>query len=403
MATKAIDASTKFNIYSSFTLSNDDVAVISLLYTPLMGSDALMLYMGFNSLLERNNLKSEELIHQDFLDIYSLSALNFTKARIKLEGIGLLISYETSDKNYVYVLCPPLTAKNFIKDATLGLYLYSKIRRETFDYLYNHFKIEKLDKNKYVNITKSFDEVYTSQITNEITFDKFKYILGKKPNKNIRIKDYKFDFDIFVKGINQDFLDTGVTKNFKEQVCNLAFVYGFDEYEMISLYQDSINKSGVYDYRLLKTKANNLFIYKRNMKAPKLIEKDENLVSNDDLTSYLEKTSADVLLDDIVPNYPEKYLQTINDIYANIELPRGVLNCMIIKVLKEKGGDLPSLNYFKKMSETWIKDNVFTTVDAIKYVTTFNVVKSQPKNNTNLDDGWEELWERWNLNMMLKK
>ena len=41
MATKAIDASTKFNIYSSFTLSNDDVAVISLLYTPLMGSDAL--------------------------------------------------------------------------------------------------------------------------------------------------------------------------------------------------------------------------------------------------------------------------------------------------------------------------------------------------------------------------
>lgn len=391
MATKAIDASTKFNIYSSFTLSNDDVAVISLLYTPLMGSDALMLYMGFNSLLERNNLKSEELIHQDFLDIYSLSALNFTKARIKLEGIGLLISYETSDKNYVYVLCPPLTAKNFIKDATLGLYLYSKIRRETFDYLYNHFKIEKLDKNKYVNITKSFDEVYTSQITNEITFDKFKYILGKKPNKNIRIKDYKFDFDIFVKGINQDFLDTGVTKNFKEQVCNLAFVYGFDEYEMISLYQDSINKSGVYDYRLLKTKANNLFIYKRNMKAPKLIEKDENLVSNDDLTSYLEKTSADVLLDDIVPNYPEKYLQTINDIYANIELPRGVLNCMIIKVLKEKGGDLPSLNYFKKMSETWIKDNVFTTVDAIKYVTTFNVVKSQPKNNINLDDGWEEL------------
>lgn len=391
MATKAIDASTKFNIYSSFTLSNDDVAVISLLYTPLMGSDALMLYMGFNSLLERNNLKSEELIHQDFLDIYSLSALNFTKARIKLEGIGLLISYETSDKNYVYVLCPPLTAKNFIKDATLGLYLYSKIRRETFDYLYNHFKIEKLDKNKYVNITKSFDEVYTSQITNEITFDKFKYILGKKPNKNIRIKDYKFDFDIFVKGINQDFLDTGVTKNFKEQVCNLAFVYGFDEYEMISLYQDSINKSGVYDYRLLKTKANNLFIYKRNMKAPKLIEKDENLVSNDDLTAYLEKTSANVLLDDIVPNYPEKYLQTINDIYANIELPRGVLNCMIIKVLKEKGGDLPSLNYFKKMSETWIKDNVFTTVDAIKYVTTFNVVKSQPKNNTNLDDGWEEL------------
>ena len=47
-----LDSNSKFNIYSSFTLSNDDVNVISLLYTPLMGSDALMLYLGFQSLLD---------------------------------------------------------------------------------------------------------------------------------------------------------------------------------------------------------------------------------------------------------------------------------------------------------------------------------------------------------------
>ena len=82
MATKAVDETTKFNIYSSFTLSSDDVAVLSLLYAPLMGSDALMLYLGFSSLLERNNLKSEEIMHLDFFDIFSLTPLSFTKARI---------------------------------------------------------------------------------------------------------------------------------------------------------------------------------------------------------------------------------------------------------------------------------------------------------------------------------
>ena len=399
MATKAVDSNSKFNIYSSFTLSNDDVAVISLLYTPLMGSDALMLYLGFTSLLERNNLKSEEIIHQDFLDIYSMSALSFTKARLKLEGIGLLMSYLKDDK-YIYVLCPPLTAKNFIKDATLGLYLYSKIRREAFDYIYNHFKIEKIDKNSYDNITKSFDEVYATQIDNDITYDKFKYILGKKPNRNIKIKDYNFNFDLFVKEINTDFLDTGVTKNFTEQICNLAFVYGFDEVEMIGLYQDSINRSGLYDYRLLKNKANNLFIYKKNMKAPKLVSKDDNVVQNDELVSYLENTSPSILLEDVVPNYPQKYLQTVNDIYSNIELPRGVLNCMILKILKDKSGELPALTYFKRVSESWIKDNVFTTIDAIKYVTTLNdgngdnkntSITTSSKKKNDINDGWDSL------------
>ncbi|MBE6137377.1 MAG: hypothetical protein E7176_03175 [Erysipelotrichaceae bacterium] len=387
MATKAIDSNLKFNIYSGFTLSNDDVATVSLLYAPLMGSDALMVYLSFCSLLERNNLKSEQMIHQDFFDMYSLTPLAFTKARIKLEGIGLLLTYESPTKDLIYALCPPLTAKTFIKDATLGLYLYSKVREETFNFIYNHFKVEKIDKSNCTMITKSFDEVYSSQIDKDITYDKFKYILGKKPNKNIKIKDYKFNFDAFEKEINKDFLETGVTKSFRDQICRLAFVYGFDEVEMVGLYQDSINRSGLYDYRLLKNKANSLFIYKRNMNAPKLVSKDDVTVSNDELSVYLETTSPSSLLDDIVPNYPEKYLQIINDVYANIDLPRGVLNCMIMKVLKDKSGELPNLNYFKKASESWIKANVFTTADAIKYVTTLNEKDSIPSTNNESNNG----------------
>ena len=68
MAKNIFDVQSKMNIISSFTLSNDDVSSISLLYAPLIGSDALLLYFAFQSLLERNNMKSEELSHQDFFD-----------------------------------------------------------------------------------------------------------------------------------------------------------------------------------------------------------------------------------------------------------------------------------------------------------------------------------------------
>jgi replication initiation and membrane attachment protein len=371
MATKSVDSKSKFNIYSSFTLSSDDVSVVSLLYAPLMGSDALMLYLGFTSLLERNNLKSEEITHQDFFDIYSLTPASFTKARIKLEGIGLLITYQNPDGNYIYVVCPPLTAKNFIKDATLGLYLYAKTSKETFEFIANHFKIEVIDKAKAQNITKSFDEVYSSQIDSEYTFDKFKYILGKKPNKNLTINNYNFDFDFFCKGINLDFLGAvGITKQFREQICNLAFVYRFSETEMIDLYTESINKQNLFDYRLLKKKANILFSFKKNMNAPKLVSKDDDVVENKELIDYLDNTSPETLLTDLLGDYPDKYLSTIIDVYSNIDLPRGVLNAMIVKTIKNKDS-LPGLNYFKKVAETWISDNVFTTSDAIKYTTTY--------------------------------
>ena len=381
---KTLDNNSKFNIYASFSLSVDDVNTLSLLYAPLIGSDAFMLYFGFHSLLERNNMKSEEMIHQDFFEIFSFKTNEFVNARLKLEGIGLLISYLSDDGSYLYYLCPPLTAKSFIKDATLGLFLYSKIRKETFEFIHNHFKIDRIDTKMVTNITKSFDDVYSSSVLNDSTYEKFGYILGKNPNSGLVIKNNKFDFDKFKKEINTDFLEVGISKEFIKQIEDLAFVYGFNESEMVGLYNDSINKSGLFDYRLLKKKANILFNYNRNMKAPILTTKiDEDY---NDTIQYLENVSPKDLLDDSLNNYPSEYLDTVLQIYSDINLPRGVLNCMILKILKDKGGELPKINYFRKVSESWIKDNIFSTEAAISYVTNPKTFDGVGEEDSKLDD-----------------
>lgn len=386
---KALDSNSKFNIYASFTLSNDDINTMSLLYAPLIGSDAFMLYFGFVSLLERNNMKSESMIHQDLFDIYSLKNNEFLNARYKLEGIGLLITYEANDGSYLYYICPPLTAKSFIKDATLGLYLYSNVRRETFDFIYNHFKIERIDTKTVTNITKSFDDVYDSNTTNDASFEKFGYILGRNPNTGLVIKYNDFNFDTFKKKIDTSLLEVGLNNEFIKQIENLAFVYKFNESEMAGLYNDSINKMGFFDYRLLKKKANLLFNYNRNMKAPilttKMDEDEENIVT------YLDNVSPSDLLDAQLNSYPVDYLDTINQIYTEIELPRGVLNCMILKVLKDKSGELPRVNYFKRVSESWIKDNVFSTIDAIRYTTTLKDGSDSNNDDTDDNGGFREL------------
>ncbi len=387
---KTFNADSKFNIISNFNLATDDLSTLTLLYAPLMGSDAYLLYMSFQALLERNNLKSETLTHKEFFKIYSLKTNDFIKARLKLEGIGLLITYLDDNNDYVYIICPPMTPRNFLKDATLGLYLYAKLEdEESFKKLYSHFKIEKIDKNNYKNITKSFDEVFESRIDNEITYNKFSYILGRKGNMNIKITHSNFDFDRFLKNIDTALLETGVTSNFKQQIINLAFVYGFDEAQMIGLFNDSINKSGYYDYRLLKRKANILFKYNRNMNAPVLEDKQVDRVKNDDLVNWLEQVSPQELLSTYSPNFSEHMLDIISDIYTNIDLPRGVLNVMIIKTLNDKDGDLPTIKYFEKMSNTWIKDGVLSTIDAIKYSTNLRDEVGDTTNNKD-EGGFEE-------------
>lgn len=383
----------KLNIYSSFSLSSDDVSTLSLLYAPLIGGPAILLYFSLESLLERNNLKSETYIHQELFDLFGLTEKEFLKARYQLEGIGLLTSYEAGDE-MIYVICAPLSPKNFIKDATLGLYLSSKIGKELADKVYTHFKIEKIDKSKFKNITKSFEDVYTSVLNEDVGFSKFQYLLGRKPVNNIKINHNKFNFEAFQKQINMDFLEMGITKQFKEQITNLAFVYAFDEMQMAALYNESINKMGMFDYKLLKKKANILYSYLHHMDAPKLIMKEEENIESVDLIEYLDNASPSEILASIMPDFPPKYLNIVEEVYANIDLPRGVLNCMIIKVLKEKSGELPTLAYFKKMSETWMSHNIFSTSDAIKYSTTFegnDLKKSKVKNIKYTTGGFDSL------------
>ena len=399
MAMRIVDSKSKFNIYSSFILSHDDVVTLSLLYAPLIGSDAFLLYMGFTSLLSRNNLKSEELTHEAFYDIYSLKPQDFIKARLKLVGIGLLNTYINDEGNYIYTVNPPFTAKNFIKDVSLGLYLFSKVGEDNFNYINNHFKLERIDKEGYKNITKSFDEIFESKLDDSLTIKKFDYILGRNVRDKIKVNKNKFDMDLFLKNIDKTFLERGVTEEFKNQIINISYVYGFDETQMCSLYSDSINKRELFDYKLLKTKANNLFKFIRNMSAPKLECKDDysSDVASNDIVNYLDNVGADKLLTDILGDFDSDYLKTVLSIYENIDLPRGVLNCMIVKVLKDKGGELPSLAYFKKVAMSFGKDNVLTTEDAIKYITTLKMSDTNnhesiyDKGNYDVSGGLDEL------------
>ncbi len=363
---RTIDKLNKMYVYSSFGLSSDDINCLSILYAPLIGSGALNLYLGLNSLLERNNLKSEELIHQNIFDIFGYNEETFSNEILKLEAIGLINTYLNNKNEYIYLLKVPHTAKTFLSDGTLGLYLQSKIGDEMFSYLTNHFKIETINKKEYKNITVNFDDVFKTEIDEHKIVAEKDLIVGRVPNSSIKVSNHVFDYNEFIKDINLDLLEDGQTEKFKNTIINTSYVYKFDIGQMQRIYQDSINSKGIFDYEILKKKANILFKYINQKTSPKIATKVEDRKLNYEVLR-LDSIDAIALLTENNCETSYENLKIVDEIYK-IDLPRGVLNAMIEHLIKTKDGKLPAYPYFVKTASSWMELNIFTTKDAYEFI-----------------------------------
>lgn len=354
-----ISNNSKFNIYASFNLSLDDVNCVSLLYQPLIGPEACALYLTLNSLVLRNNLKSQEYQHIFLFDMLGLDGTTFLKRRKILEGIGLLSTYQKDD-SYIYLICPPLSPKSFISDGVLGVMLCSKVGEEIFMDLKSRFAVEKIDKVEYKNISVSFDDIFVSNVSNQQIDITNEYIMDKKNTRKLNINNYEFDFDEFLSNIDISLLEFGLTDDFKKRIIETASVYKLNEGDMTAIYDESINRKGFFDKNLLKKKAKVFYTYKYNDNLPNVDIKPE--VKNDEYIDYLEKINGeDFLLSILGNNFKREDVITLNELYNEINLNPSVIKIMVmyvIKVLikKESGTALrmPPLEYFKKVADDWI-------------------------------------------------
>lgn len=367
----------KLNIVSSCNLSCDDISSLSLLYKPLIGDNAVSLYLVMANLLSRNNLKSEQMFHSDLYDLTMTSEETFYNARLKLEGIGLLSSYKDSEE-YYYLIKEPLTPKQFLVDGILGSYLYSAVGQKMFNFLVDHFKIYGIEKQNLENITVCFDDVFKSEPTDVILDKGNNYLVGRKHGSGAKLNEYVFDYELFLSQIDISFI--GMQKSlFKKLITNIAYVFEFDENDAVSLFIQSISSNQKFDESIFKERAKILYQFKNPQKQPTL--KEKNVVSGEDeqLAQMLDTQSLKGLLDKVIGVYPTSYLTSLSDIYNEIALPRGVINSMILGVSRSKNGQLPNIAYFKKVAQTYIDKGIVTTKKAVAYL---KVVPSSSKQDT---------------------
>ena len=381
---KTFDMLSQITVYASTTLNSDDVNVITLLYAPLIEADAYKMYMTLHSLLNRTSLQSQTLHQKELLDILGLNPNSFGEARLKLEAIGLLNTYKCNNE-YMFLLKSPLTAKGFLSDGVLGMYLYSLLGDTEFKRIQRLFQIKTVDKTGYDEITASFDDVFKS--VEEIKISNEEFIIDRRFNAGIKIKNYDFDFNLFASGIASTFLEgKRITKKFQTFITNIAYAYGFTEAEMQEIYNKSLNSSGNFDYTLCSKKSREKYAETHERKLPLLGVVDE--VERSELEELFSTLPAKYIIETSTGNKVASSIDIdkIQQLYQEYDtLPRSVVNMCVIYAIK-KCEAVPAYSYFDTILKDWIKKEIVTFDLAVKEVSIRE--KAAAKKKGSKDPNW---------------
>ena len=361
-----VDKLDKFKLITYQNIDIDERNVVTLLYQPLIGGKAFSLYLTLWSLIDRSRLKTPDYHHSKLFDLIDISPSSFTSIRKKLEAIGLLVVYQNEDL-LLYELKAPLTAEEFIKDGSLGAYLFSQIGKANFDEVVSLFRISSIEKAGFKNITSTFDEVFESIPD---PFETEEVFLSRSKSKITINND--FDFDIFFEGLSKNFVDhRKITSKVREKISRLAYVYNLDEFTMQKVFMDAVGKDKGVNLDELSKRAGYWFKFEKRTDSVNLHEKGKKTnvsSSNKKIIEMCKTTSPLNILEDLFGTKPATVeLRVIEQLLEKTDLTPELINFLIVFVMGNTES-FPSYNYFEKVAVDWQRKGFATAEEALEYI-----------------------------------
>ena len=349
--------SSTFSLQSQSDLSAADFKVLALLYQPLMGLEGQALYTTFYQLI--NKTGRNEYTHAELFDLLNLKQLEFLRVRNKLEALNLLTVYQKDDV-YLYFMKAPLTAKQFLVDTVFGSYLQSEIGEKNMNLLTSLFKMDVPNREGFENITKSFDALYEFKSLNLLNVDHD--LQGRQQNGGSHI-NYRFNYEAFVDHLPERLKNSQLlNEKFKEQMNKIAFVYQYDVSDMVTIYEEASKSRQNVNFAQLNMKAKQHYELKHKL----LTIKQKDLPT----PSLVDQVAPQVIIQKYARTDQQGIaLSTATQLLERNAVEPGIINVILMLVLKHKDGVLPNINYMNKVLNDWLNKGVQTTADAINYST----------------------------------
>ena len=298
--------------------------------------------------------------HSFLLDLLNIQQIEFITHREKLEALGLLETYQKNENEYLYIIKVPFTPKQFFKDTFLGSYLQSEVGEVNFEYLVKIFKVNKPVLNHLDNLSKSFEDLYEFSATKLLNLSEdFEGRNGVNTTLIKRTIDYDKFVDLLPRALKSSNL---LNENYKQSLLQLASVYQYDINQMIEVYTNA--SRGKKDVTIEQLNLQAKLYYEKQNKD--LIVTTKEVDENSELSMINFTTIVDkFVVED--PLQKSMALDTINTFISQNEIEQGVLNVLLIFILKNKEGILPHVNYLNVVWNSWSKNGVQSVEDAINY------------------------------------
>ncbi len=401
-------------------IADYDRDTLSNLYQPMIGFEALSLYMTLWS--EANNEKVSPLCtHEQVFLRMRMPASAFVDARKYLEATGLLKTFvsEGNDfKIYHYELYAPKSPSGFFDDTLLYGMLIRSIGESNANRLK---KIYVLDTHQDYGkeITASFAEVFHPELNDSSFVEAAESKGGVKGRNRGKIKG-AFSYEQFFNSLKEisQLKESAFRKEEMKEIERLSTLNGVDENEAANLVNQVYDLEKPKGQRLDFDKLASLMQEKTNYKyrykgkdtevAPNLNTGNSDLArkinlmetkSPKDYLAYLQDGTRPAAAD----------IRLINDLSKNYHLPNPVINAVVDYVLA-KADNVLSRAYAEKVAASLVRENARTAVDAMNYLRKVDKktrgkkqIKKivlpveeniEPVNKKEKESDWESDWDR---------
>lgn len=344
------------------------------LYQPLVGIEAVSLFL---TLLHEIDLQTskEAQTHHTLMNYLNMPLDKIYRARLKLEGIGLMKTYRNlvdEQTIYMYELQAPFAPCEFFMDEMLAQLLYYHIGEEKFAHLKQSYRKKQTTPNGE-NITAAFNDVFQ-------TFQPYDEPMKATDNSENEQADVSIDFSWIKKMLEQRMIPVNnvLTIENRQLIVQMMKLYELESYEIEKSILWALTDENTLHRDEFKNACHDVFKSKYNNQSIKLTEKEvpkENLKSNDlpqtqegQLIQHLETISPKQLLEDLSSgnHASEQDMRVIREVMTSQGLPSPVMNVLIHFVLLQSNMKL-SKAYLEKIASHWSRANIKTAKEAMVF------------------------------------
>lgn len=325
-------------------LHDEDRRIITSLYLPVIGIEAVMLYFTLWADLDSSQIVSKDFSHQKLVSNLRMTINEIETARYKLEAIGLIKSLvkKGNVNNYIYELYSPVSASEFLSHPILNVVLYSNIGKAEYDNLIKSFKLPRFNTSNYEDITKSFNDVFES--ASLTSYDLSLEDIRKYNKLKLNINS-NFDFNFLISSMPKN-IDTNrvFTKDIKELIINLSFIYDIDAVKMSNIIKGCFNERGTINKEELRKSSRNYYQFDNGGILPTLIDNSQPEYLRKPIGDTSKRAKMIYTFETISPrellikknngNEPTRRdLKLVEDLLVQYKLKPGVVNVLIDYIL----------------------------------------------------------------------